>query len=237
MFAAEIARRLTISRIVIPHNSSVFCAVGALSSDYMVRLTRTVDAELESLDGDAIRARADEMLQQAHVLMRSQGFEPDDVVVEFSGDFRFSGQHHELPMPLSTAGISKDDASELADQFLRLYERTYGVGTAWKDSAVRLINYTITARASRGKVQFAPAELRPTPASEIQIGSRPVFLPSTRSLEEVPLYADDRFTPGSSITGPAIVDAVDTTIFVPPGFTAERDEFLNYILTDTETSR
>src|SRR5690606_36364275 len=43
MFAAEIARRLNIARIVIPHNSSVFGAVGALNSDYVLRLTRTID--------------------------------------------------------------------------------------------------------------------------------------------------------------------------------------------------
>ena len=31
--------------------------------------------------------------------------------------------------------------------------------------------------------------------------------------------------------GPAIIDENDTTIYVPPGTTAERDEYSNYVLT------
>jgi len=236
MFAAEIARRLTISRVVIPHNSSVFCAVGALSSDYMVRLTRTVGAELDELDGEAMAATSAEMLAQARELLASQGFSEADIQIERSGDFRFTGQHHELPMSLE-GDISAADAAELSARFFELYERTYGAGTAWKDSTVRLVAATVTARASRAKAQFAPEELAPAPDADIRIGTRSVYLPSRRARQDVPLYADDRFTPGSSIAGPAIIDATDTTIFVPPGFTAERDEFLNYVLTDTEVQR
>ena len=40
-----------------------------------------------------------------------------------------------------------------------------------------------------------------------------------------------RFTAGTAIEGPAIIDAADTTIYVPPGTTAERDEYMNYVLT------
>ena len=54
---------------------------------------------------------------------------------------------------------------------------------------------------------------------------------------EIPIYADDRFTAGSEITGPAIVDATDTTIFVPPGTTARRDQFMNYVLTSNGASK
>ncbi|WP_367120445.1 hydantoinase/oxoprolinase family protein [Microcella sp.] len=236
MFAAEIARRLTIERVIIPHNSSVFCAVGVLSSDYMVRLTRTIGDELDSIDEDAMGAIAEEMLGQARELLQAQGFSADDIALEYSGEFRFTGQHHELPMALDTATISASDAPQLSEQFFRLYERTYGAGTAWKDSTVRLVNYVVTARASRDKAQLTPAALSATAPNKIQTGSRAVFLPSKRSRENIPLYADDKFTPGSSVNGPAIIDASDTTIFVPPGFRASRDEFLNYVLTDTEVT-
>jgi N-methylhydantoinase A len=60
---------------------------------------------------------------------------------------------------------------------------------------------------------------------------RRVFLPSVREYQDVPIYDDARFTVGTMVAGPAIVDAIDTTIFVPPGSQAERDEFMNYVLT------
>jgi N-methylhydantoinase A len=39
------------------------------------------------------------------------------------------------------------------------------------------------------------------------------------------------FTAGSTVEGPAIVDETDTTIYVPPGTRASRDEYGNYVLT------
>jgi N-methylhydantoinase A len=63
------------------------------------------------------------------------------------------------------------------------------------------------------------------------VRERDVFLPSLRTRERIPVYEDAGLPPGASVEGPAIVDATDTTIFVPPGVTATRDEFLNYLLT------
>jgi N-methylhydantoinase A len=33
------------------------------------------------------------------------------------------------------------------------------------------------------------------------------------------------------VSGPAIIDAGDTTIYVPPATTASRDRYMNYVLT------
>ena len=60
---------------------------------------------------------------------------------------------------------------------------------------------------------------------------RTVFLPTERRHEEIPVYDDALFTPGTAIEGPAIIDAADTTIYVPPGTKAERDQYMNYVLT------
>jgi N-methylhydantoinase A/oxoprolinase/acetone carboxylase beta subunit len=42
--------------------------------------------------------------------------------------------------------------------------------------------------------------------------------------------------PGDTLAGPAIIDATDTTIYVPEETTATRDEFLNVVLTIEEES-
>jgi N-methylhydantoinase A len=53
----------------------------------------------------------------------------------------------------------------------------------------------------------------------------------TGSRERLPIYDDLGFTPGTVAEGPAIVDAVDTTIFVPPATSITRDEHRNYVVT------
>ena len=60
---------------------------------------------------------------------------------------------------------------------------------------------------------------------------RVIEVRSLREHREIPIYLDARFTAGSSVPGPAIIDATDTTIYVPPESTARRDEFMNYVLT------
>ncbi len=55
-----------------------------------------------------------------------------------------------------------------------------------------------------------------------------------RQRYEVSIYDTSRSTSGTRITGPGIIDANDTTVFVPPGVTPARDAFLNYRLYATE---
>ena len=66
-------------------------------------------------------------------------------------------------------------------------------------------------------------------------GEREVYLPTERQRETIPIYDETKVTPGSRVEGPALVEAVDTTLFVPRGVTAERDQLMNIILTKKES--
>jgi N-methylhydantoinase A len=48
-----------------------------------------------------------------------------------------------------------------------------------------------------------------------------------------PVYERDDFAPGMSLSGPAIVEQMDTTTIVPPDFDAKADPWGNLILTRT----
>jgi N-methylhydantoinase A len=153
------------------------------------------------------------------------------MVTARSADFRFLGQAFELTMRLPDRPLTRDDAPDLARQFFDLYERTYGEGTAWKGVPEQLLNYTVTVTGRQRRADRFTVPLDPQPAERIEIALRRLFLPQSREYCEVSVYADDRFTAGSRISGPAIIDATDTTIFVPSGTEATRDEFMNYVLT------
>jgi len=45
-----------------------------------------------------------------------------------------------------------------------------------------------------------------------------------------PLYARDRLDAGNRIEGPAIVEQMDATTFLPPGTVATVDPYLNLIM-------
>jgi N-methylhydantoinase A len=231
LFAVQIAERLNISRVVIPQNSSVFSALGLLSADFVMRYDQTVAWDLASEQVDEVNGIADEMIERARAAMQAEGFADEDIEFARSADFRFLGQSSELTVSLPERPLAAEDAPQLAQGFFELYERTYGEGTAWKGVPVQLLNYTVTVTGRQHRPGVEAAESSPIDADELRLGVRRVFLPSTRDYADVPIYDDTRFTAGTTIAGPAIIDATDTTIYVPPGSDATRDEYMNYVLT------
>jgi N-methylhydantoinase A len=234
LFAMQIAQQLNMSEVVIPANSSVFSAMGLLSTDFIMRFSRTVAWELSADQADEVNRVADELVETARRMMREEGFEDAGIRIARSADFRFLGQSHELTMALPDGPLGKGVAAQLAKDFFQLYEKTYGKGTAWQGVPVQLLNYTVTVTGVLARRESSIANLDPRSPEEVRVTTRRVFLPSTRDFRDIPIYDDVRFTPGTSIDGPAVIDANDTTIFVPPGTTARRDEFMNYVLTSKE---
>jgi N-methylhydantoinase A len=94
-----------------------------------------------------------------------------------------------------------------------------------------VINYSVTVVGRQPRPDLTAVESTPANPDDIVRERRTVFLPTERRHEEIPVYDDDRFTAGTRVEGPAIIDAADTTIYVPPGTKAERDPYMNYVLT------
>ncbi len=231
LFAMQIAERLGMSEVVIPHNSSCFCALGLLAADFVLRFDRTVAWDLgHASQLDEVNTLAAQMVEQAHAAMRAEGFAEQDIRIVRSADFRFSGQSYELTLVLPDRPLNDQDRARLTQQFFETYEKTYGEGTAWRGVATQLLTLTVTVTGLRAHADIARAVHAPRAPAEIMLGTRRVFLPSLGDWQDIAVYDDQRFTCGSHIDGPAIIDASDTTLYVPPGCHAQRDEFMNYTL-------
>jgi N-methylhydantoinase A len=232
LFASQIAERLGISTIVIPQNNSVFCALGLLSSDYVMRNDQGVGWDLSKPDGvGRVNEIADLMVTDAIGEMQSEGFAPEDIVVQRTADLRFHGQAYELTLPMPDRELVEDDAQAIFDQFLAHYERTYGAGTAWKGVPASLINYSVTVIGRGQRPTLNGAGHANGANGSLVREEREVFLPAERRRERVPVIDDASFGVGTEVDGPAIIDEGDTTVYVPPGTTATRDEYRNYVLT------
>jgi N-methylhydantoinase A len=232
LFASQIAERLKIPTIVIPQNSSVFCALGALSSDFVLRRDQTVDWKLTSpQDAQRVNEVADRLLAEARQEMRIEGFSDAEISTSRSGDFRFEGQVYELTLPLPDRPLTADDAKPLAEQFYEVYERVYGTGTAFAGVPEVLLNYTVTVTGGQPRPPLLELDLAPASLAEVRKGERNVYIPMLKQWQTIPTYDGGRFTPGTTAAGPAIIDENDTTIFAPPGTQVTRDRFGNYVMT------
>ena len=232
LFASQIAERLGISTIIIPQSSSVFCAMGLLSTDYVLRTDRGVGWDLSKpADVTAVNSIAETMVADAVAQMEAEGFDRGQIELQRSADLRFQGQPSELTLPMPARVLTEEDAPAIFEQFVEHYEQTYGRGTAWKGVPASMINYTVNVTGRLTRPPLNDGHARVAAAGELAREHRMVFLPSERRAEEIPVFDDANVVSGVRVVGPAIIDAGDTTIYVPRGTTAVRDEFSNCVLT------
>ncbi len=232
LFAPRICDALDITQVVLPANSSVFCAFGLLTADFVRRYSKSVEAPLgPGADADAINAIRAQLVGQAEQELRASGLDPATATLEWEAGVRFGGQVWEITVPIGSADVTSDDLQAIATAFPATYERAYGEGTAWEGSEILLANLTLRAVVARRDPSIpSPPDGGGNAAESALKDRREVLLPGERAPVTVPVYDGNRFAAGFRIEGPAIVDEHDTTLFLPPSWSCERDELSNYNL-------
>jgi N-methylhydantoinase A len=141
---------------------------------------------------------------------------------------RYAGQNYELSVPLPNGDIGPRSLTTLADGFAAAHRRLYGF-TA-DDEPVQLVTFRVEAVGLVPKATLTPKPLTGSNGARALIEYRPVWLPETGAFTRCPVYDRDRLEAGDSFAGPAIVEQMDATTFVPDGMAAKVDAWLNLIL-------
>jgi N-methylhydantoinase A len=234
LFAPRICERLDITKVVLPANSSVFSAFGLLTADFVRRYSTSIEVMLDAtVSPEHINSVRDRLAQNARDELVATGLRPEQAVLEWEAGLRFAGQVWEITLPLGDGTLTTEDLVALAEEFPGAYERAYGEGTAWEGSEVLLANLTLRTVVPRRDPSLArpPAPLNGNDPQSAEKEQREVLLPGASERARIPVYEGNRFTEGLRIEGPAIVDEHDTTLFLPPGWSCERDQYSNYNLT------
>ena len=121
------------------------------------------------------------------------------------------------------------DAKTLRSAFLREHERVYGY--AADDEPVQIVAFRLTA--------FGDRETPPMPAlaaaehadpKDARVGERAVYCEDTRDFLTTPVYRRERLRAGHRLSGPAIVEQMDSTTVMLGGQEAVVDERANLVI-------
>ena len=247
LHAADLARELGIPRVVVPARPGITNALGCMVADLRHDFVRTVNTPLAALDVRTVHETLAEQTRQGREMLGRERVRFDAVHVIHSADMQFQGQSHLLSVPLQSATPG-------VDELQRLFERAY-----WKRFEVELpeiravlvnlhtavlgrrpgielaalaggnstgnVDGTETRRPAQGTL---PPPVRTPAPGQAGIGCRSVRFQEGRC--ETPILRRESLGTGSTLDGPAIVEQLDTTTVLPPGFHAETDDSGNLII-------
>jgi N-methylhydantoinase A len=227
LFSGPIARNIGIRRVLIPSSASAFSAGGLVYADSRRSLVQTVNWNVLREDPEQARRTFGELAAHVRAELGQDGFADDAIDVVLEGDFKFLGQAFEVTMPVALDGL---DSQAVYDAFVVTYEAMYGEGTAWVGFDVMLLNCRVTGVGRTVKPDLDRTTKLDGDAGQARKGTRRVFMPDVGVEADMAVYADDLLSPGAQLSGPAIVEVRDTTIYVPVDATLRVDELANYVM-------
>ncbi len=227
--AAGLARDLDIARIVIPPHPGLFSALGLLAAEVEQIYTRSALTDLLQLDAARGNLILGEMAARATVDLTGEGFGSERVDMARFADLRYRKQISELMLPLADGPLDAGALARLAEDFHREHERTYGY--AIRDERVELVAFKLRARGNRANPVDVPwrslADTRAVPRSD-----RSVYFGAGIGHARTPVIGRADLG-GQAAAGPLVVEEYDSTVVVPPGWTARRTS-LGFIVLELE---
>ena len=214
MHAAELASVLGIREVIIPPIPGGFSALGLVATDLKRDYVKTHYTALDSADPATVGAVYAEMEESGREMLRAAKVPESQWALERGADLRYSRQAYELTIPAQAGPVSADTLSDLAAQFHDKHRLTYG--HANPDEAIQLVNLRLTAI---GKLESLDLRQTSNENAAAQKRSRAVWFKRSGRIE-CTIYDRDGIGAVDTIAGPAVIEAIDTTIVVPPGWTA-----------------
>jgi len=216
MHAAALAAELQIPEVVVPPVPGAFSALGLVASDLKRDYSRTLYADLRALDPDDAGRALAEMEATASEWLAAIEIPPERRALSRAADLRYRRQAYELTVPLAGGPVTRAGLDRLADAFHDKHRQTYG--HANPEEPVQLVNLRLTAVGRLPGLRFG----QPPATATARRTMREVWFPQTGSAS-CPVHWRDGLPSGETLAGPAIIEAMDSTIVVPPGWIAAVD--------------
>jgi len=212
LHACEVAQQLDIPRVLVPHTPGVLCALGLLVADVAVEYSRSVMHLATRNTIARLRAEQIELVSLGKRDLEQEGIPDANMVFNITLDLRYEGQAYELNVPFGR---------NIIQAFHEIHESTYG--HAMHDRRVEIVNMRLNGRGIIDKVTFNAVVAEPFNA--IPFGEKQSPLGGTMKL-----FNRDDLQAGALFEGEALVFQLDSTTYIPSGWSARVDGYMNLIL-------
>lgn len=213
LHAADIARNMGIRRVLVPPRPGLLSALGLLHADVRgdFSLTRLVRAEAANLA--LVNIGFEELDQRGSAWLDGEAGKTARAKRALLIDMRYFGQNFELSLELNAGKLDARSLTRLIERFHVRHLAYYGYDMP--KQPVEIVNLRLSVIMERRAPPPEKRHFETGATASAVIEKRQVWFPET-GFVSTPVYDRDRLPQGCRITGPAIVEQMDTTTVVPP---------------------
>ena len=231
LHAVDLAAALGIREVVAPLYPGLFSAQGlcqahVLNEFVRTRVTRWEDANLSTMLGTVAALE-----KEAIGWMDSEDIDRERRALTRSMDMRYVGQNWELTVNLDVLPTSEEELENARKEFVRLHQQMYGHSS--DTDAVEVVSFRVHAYASSPQLKVKSIAAGGQDSSAACSGSREVRFAYGGDAPKCLVYDRDRLKAGNRMNGPAVVEQLDATTVIPPGYAGRVDDYGNVWITPT----
>ncbi len=210
--AAFLAEELAVPEVVVPPAPGAFSALGLVTTDLRRDFARTFYVALDAADPARVAEALAAMEAEGLAMLEAAGVPPERRALLRQADCRYRRQAYELTVPMADGPITAESLATLAAGFHARHQQTYGHSNA--KEPVQMVNLRVTALGRLPALSLAQV-------SRVEAGResvRPVWFAG--AARPCRILWREGLTIGTRIEGPAVIEALDSTTVVPPGWVA-----------------
>lgn len=223
LHSCDLAEEMGIKSIIIPASPGTFCSLGLLVADVQYDYVRTCILTSGALTPMRINEIYRDLEREGKAFLESERIPQEKWKFLRRVDARYRMQNYELSIPVPDGELCAEELERIYEIFHDEHERNYGYCD--RTQTVELVNFRLSAIGCREKprleckvcaknADFAPRE------------RRDVYF-RRHGFIDCPIYAKDDLPVGRPFTGPAVVEQMDTTVVITPGWRCEVDRWGN----------
>ncbi|MBO0737390.1 MAG: hydantoinase/oxoprolinase family protein, partial [Alphaproteobacteria bacterium] len=215
LLGALLAEEIAIDTVLIPPFPGALSALGAARADLQGDLVQPIYERLDAISAAAL-ADACRVLQtraREWLVQQTASLPVTDARIEIAADMRYDGQGYDVNVPLAERWLLGADLDRLRRAFHAAHRKTYGHAN---DEA------EVWLKELRAHIVGATPKPRMLPVRDVRRGGtgavRMIRLSGCEFSTAV--YERSELGPDQRISGPAIVNQMDTTSLIPEGWEA-----------------
>ena len=214
--ANALMRDAEMPTLLIPRSPGIFSATGLLTTDIKRDAAVTIVRRLDDLEPGEAEATFAELEQAGRAELEREGITGDAIEFVRQVDLRYVGQSFELTIPAGEG---------MAERFHVEHDRTYGFAASEEPIEVVSLRLTSVGRIAKPP----PRQLEPGGAVAPK-ESRSVYFAEAGGYVDCPIYDRYALPAGGTFAGPAVVEELDSTVVVHPGYVVRVDETGNLLI-------